>query len=85
MFSTNTWQKESAKYYIATVTVGDSELEVYGEVVGPEEDIGYTGDVELHDVRIAAPDGTSTSIWEMLCCYPEFLRDIENKVCEACL
>ena len=85
MSSTNTWNKESASYYIATVTVGDTELEVYGEVVGPEHDIGYTGDVELHDVRIACPDGTSTSIWEMVCCYPELVADIENKVCEVTL
>jgi hypothetical protein len=85
MFSTNTWQKESSRYYITTVTMGDSELEVYGEVVGPEDDIGYTGDVELHDVRIAAPDGTSTSIWEMVCCYPELMADIESRVCEKCL
>jgi len=85
MLSTNTWQKESAKYYITTVTVGDSELEVYGEVVDAEDDIGYTGDVELYDVRIAAPDGTSTSIWEMVCCYPELIKDITDKVCEVSL
>jgi hypothetical protein len=85
MLSTNTWKKESARYLITTVTVGDTELEVYGEVVGPENDIGYTGDVELHDVRIVCPDGTSTSIWEMVCCYPELLGDIENKVCEVTL
>jgi hypothetical protein len=86
MSSKNTWNKESASYYIATVTVGDTELEVYGEVVGPEHDIGYTGDVELHDVRIAGPDGhLSTSVWEMVCCYPELLADIENKVCEVTL
>jgi hypothetical protein len=83
--STNTWSKESAKYYITSVTVGDTDMEVYGVVVGPEDDIGYTGDVELYDVRIVCPDGTSTSIWEMVCCYPELLADIESKVCEVSL
>ncbi len=39
MFSKNAWDQESARYYITTVTVGDTELEVYGEVVGPESDI----------------------------------------------
>lgn len=85
MLSTNSWNKESAKYYITTVTIGDTDLEVYGEVVGPENDIGYTGDVDLHDVRITAPDGTSTSIWEMVNCYPEMMADIESKVCEVSL
>jgi hypothetical protein len=83
--STNTWSKESARYLITSVTVGDTDMDVYGVVVGPEDDIGYTGDVELYDVRIVCPDGTSTSIWEMVCCYPELLADIESKVCEVTL
>ena len=83
--STNTWNKESARYLITSVTVGDTDMDVYGVVVGPEDDIGYTGDVELYDVRIVCPDGTSTSIWEMVCCYPELLADIESKVCEVTL
>jgi hypothetical protein len=81
----NTWLKESSKYYITTITIGDTDMEVYGEVVGPEEDIGYTGDVDLQDVRIVCPDGTSTSIWEMVCSYPALLADVENRVCEVCL
>jgi hypothetical protein len=85
MLSTNSWNKESARYYITTITIGDTELEVYGEVIGPEDNIGYTGDVELHDVRITCPDGTSTSIWEMVNCYPEMMADIESKVCEVSL
>lgn len=85
MLSVNKWSKESAKYYITTITIGDTQFEIYGEVVGPEDDIGYTGDVELYDVRIAAPDGTSTSLWEMVQCYPELMADIESKVCEVSL
>lgn len=85
MLSTNSWKKESAKYYITTVTIGDTDLEVYGEVVGAEDDLGYNGDVELYDVRIAAADGTSTSLWEMVNCYPEMMADIESKVCEMVL
>jgi hypothetical protein len=85
MLSANSWNKESAKYYITTVTVGDTELEVYGEVSDPEDDIGYTGDVELYDVRIVCPDGTSTSLWEMVNCSPDLFRTIEDKVCERAL
>jgi hypothetical protein len=81
MLSKNTWSKESSKYYITTITVGDTQLEVYGEVVDPEHDIGYTGDVELYDLRIASPDGTvSTSIWEMAICYPGFIEDVEAQL-----
>ena len=86
MSSKNTWIKESYKYYLTTITVGDTEFEVHGEVSDPEDDIGYTGDVEIYDVRIAGPDGhLSTSVWEMVCCYPDLLADIENKVCEVTL
>lgn len=86
MSSSNTWSKESANYYITSVTIGDTELEVYGEVVGPEQDIGYTGDVEIHDVRIAAPEGSlSTSIWELVQCSPELLQRIEYSVFERVL
>lgn len=85
MLSTNSWQKESAKYYITSITIGDTDLEVYGEISDPEDDIGYTGDVDLYDVRIACPDGTSTSIWEMVQCYPEMIADIESRVCEVSL
>jgi hypothetical protein len=79
----NSWNKESARYYLTTVTVGDTELEVYGEVVPPEDDIGYTGDIDLHDVRIAALDGTSTSILEMVCQSPDLLRTIESLAAES--
>jgi hypothetical protein len=85
MLSTNSWNKESARYYITTITIGDTDLEIYGEVVGPENDIGYNGDVEIHDVRLACPDSTSTSLWEMVQCYPEMMADIESKVCEVSL
>ena len=85
MLSTNSWNKESTQYLITTVTVGDTDMDVYGVVVGPEDDIGYTGDVELYDVRIACPDGTSTSVWEMVNCYPELIKDITDKVCEESL
>ena len=85
MLSSNSWQKESAKYYITSITIGDTDLEVYGEISDPEDDIGYTGDVDLYDVRLACPDGTSTSIWEMVNCYPELIKDITDRVCEVSL
>jgi hypothetical protein len=86
MTSTNHWAKESARYYITTITLGDTELEIYGEVVGPEDDIGYHGDVDIHDVRIVAPDGElSTSIWEFVNCSPDLVSKIEQAAFENVL
>lgn len=86
MFNENTWAEESPKYYITSVTVGDTELDVYGEVVGPDPSIGYLGDVDIHDVRIAAPEGKlSTSIWEMVCQHPTLLDRIQQEAFEAVL
>lgn len=85
MLSTNTWAKESAKYYLTTLAFGDTDLEIYGEVVGAEDNIGYTGDVDIHDVRLTCPDGTSTSLWEFVNCYPEMMEDIESRVREEYL
>jgi len=86
MFSKNAWDQESARYYVTTVTVGDTELEVYGEVVGPESDIGYLGEVDIHDVRIAAPDGKlSTSVWEMVNQAPSLLEYIQQSAFENVL
>ncbi len=45
MFSKNAWDQESARYYVTTVTVGDTELEVYGEALEA---------VKLMNAKIAA-------------------------------
>ncbi len=59
---------------------------MYGEVVGPESDIGYLGEVDIHDVRIAAPDGKlSTSIWEMVNQAPSLLEYIQQSAFENVL
>lgn len=86
MTTGNKWAQESAKYYITTIIVADTELEVYGEVVGPDPSIGYLGDVDIHDVRLVAPDGKlSTSIWEMVNQFPDLLAHIEQEAFEGVL
>ena len=86
MTTSNTWVQESPKYHITTITLGDTELEIYGEVVGPDPSIGYLGDVDIHDVRIVAPDGKlSTSIWELVNLSPDLMGRIEQEAFEGVL
>lgn len=86
MTTSNIWAQESPKYHITTITLGDTELEIYGEVVGPDPSIGYLGDVDIHDVRIVAPDGKlSTSIWELVNLSPDLMSRIEQETFEGVL
>jgi hypothetical protein len=48
---------------MTSVYVGDTLLDVDFYMIEPEDDIGYTGDVEIEDVRIA---DTDISVLEML-------------------
>jgi hypothetical protein len=48
---------------MTSVYVGDTLLDVYFYMVEPEPDIGYTGDIEIEDVRIA---NTDISVLEMI-------------------
>ena len=86
MFSKNAWDEESTKYYVTTITIGDTELEIYGEVIGPDPTVGYLGEVDIDDVRIVGPDGKlSTSIWELANQAPCFLKQIKECACENLL
>jgi len=48
---------------MTSVYVGDTLLDVDFYMIEPEDDIGYTGDVEIEDVRIA---NTDISVLEMI-------------------
>lgn len=42
---------------------GDTLVDVYGEISKPEADLGYNGDIDIYDVRIA---DTDISVFEMI-------------------
>ena len=48
---------------MTSVYVGNTLLDVDFYMIEPENDIGYTGDVEIEDVRIA---NTDISVLEMI-------------------
>ena len=48
---------------MTSVYVGDTLLDVDFYMIEPEDDIGYTGDIEIEDVRIA---NTDISVLEMI-------------------
>jgi hypothetical protein len=48
---------------MTSVYVGNTLLDVDFYMIEPEDDIGYTGDVEIEDVRIA---NTDISVLEMI-------------------
>jgi hypothetical protein len=48
---------------MTSVYVGDTLLDVDFYMIEPEPDIGYTGDIEIEDVRIA---NTDISVLEMI-------------------
>ena len=53
--------------YVCTVTVGDTELDIYGYVCQPEDDIGYSGEIEIEDIRVCCRDPKEgVSIYEMV-------------------
>lgn len=53
--------------YVCSITVGDTELDIYGYVCEPEDDIGYSGEVEIEDVRVCCKDPKDgVSIYEMV-------------------
>lgn len=53
----------SAKYLLGSMYCGDTLLDVYGELSDPEPNLGYNGDVDVYDVKIA---NTETSVFEMI-------------------
>jgi hypothetical protein len=62
-----------------SVTLGDTLLDVDFYMVEPEYDIGYTGDVEIEDVRIA---DTDISVLEMIIAldWDKFQKLVEENV-----
>jgi hypothetical protein len=53
--------------YLCSITVGDTDLDLYGYACNPEDDIGYTGDLEIEDVRVCCKDPKEgVSIFEMV-------------------
>ena len=53
----------TAKYLLGSMYCGDTLLDVYGEISDPEPNLGYNGDVDVYDVKIA---NTETSVFEMI-------------------
>jgi len=53
----------TAKYLLGSMYCGDTLLDVYGELSAPESNIGYNGDIDIYDVRIA---NTDVSVFEMI-------------------
>jgi hypothetical protein len=49
--------------YITTVFCGDTKLDVYGYLDDAEPDLGYNGDINIEDVRLA---DTDISVFEMI-------------------
>jgi ABC-type phosphate transport system ATPase subunit len=45
--------KMTAKYLIGSMYCGDTLLDVYGELSDPEPNLGYNGDIDIYDVKIA--------------------------------
>lgn len=53
----------TAKYLLGSMYCGDTLLDVYGEISDPEPNLGYNGDVDVYDVKIA---NTEVSVFEMI-------------------
>jgi hypothetical protein len=64
---------------MTSVYVGDTLLDVDFYMIEPEDDIGYTGDVEIEDVRIA---DTDISVLEMIISldWDKFQKLVEENV-----
>ena len=64
---------------MTSVYVGDTLLDVDFYMIEPEDDIGYTGDVEIEDVRIA---DTDISVLEMIIAldWDKFQKLVEENV-----
>lgn len=64
---------------MTSVYVGDTLLDVDFYMIEPEDDIGYTGDVEIEDVRIA---NTDISVLEMIIAldWDKFQKQVEENV-----
>jgi hypothetical protein len=64
---------------MTSVYVGDTLLDVDFYMIEPEDDIGYTGDVEIEDVRIA---NTDISVLEMVISlnWDKFQKLVEENV-----
>jgi hypothetical protein len=62
-----------------SVTLGDTVLDVDFYMIEPEDDIGYTGDVEIENVRIA---DTDISVLEMIISldWDKFQKLVEENV-----
>jgi hypothetical protein len=62
-----------------SVTLGDTLLDVDFYMIEPEDDIGYTGDVEIENVRIA---DTDISVLEMIISldWDKFQKLVEENV-----
>jgi hypothetical protein len=62
-----------------SVYMGNTLLDVDFYMIEPEADIGYTGDVEIEDVRIA---DTDISVLEMIIelNWPAFQKTVEESV-----
>jgi hypothetical protein len=62
-----------------SVTLGDTLLDVDFYMIEPEDDIGYTGDVEIENVRIA---DTDISVLEMIIAldWDKFQKLVEENV-----
>jgi hypothetical protein len=64
---------------MTSVYVGDTLLDVDFYMIEPEDDIGYTGDIEIEDVRIA---DTDISVLEMIISldWDKFQKLVEESV-----
>lgn len=64
---------------MTSVYMGDTLLDVDFYMIEPEDDIGYTGDVEIEDVRIA---NTDISVLEMIIAldWDKFQKQVEANV-----
>jgi hypothetical protein len=64
---------------MTSVYLGDTLLDVDFYMIEPEDDIGYTGDVEIEDVRIA---NTDISVLEMIYAldWDKFQKQVEANV-----
>jgi hypothetical protein len=62
-----------------SVTLGDTLLDVDFYMIKPEDDIGYTGDIEIENVRIA---DTDISVLEMIISldWDKFQKLVEENV-----
>jgi len=64
---------------MTSIYLGDTLLDVDFYMIEPEDDIGYTGDVEIEDVRIA---NTDISVLEMIIAldWDKFQKQVEANV-----